>query len=472
MRYNSWFLGMVLSIGFGVFAQQNQKTHAVAKGETISKIAKQYNVKASAIYDLNPEAKNGIKYKSILLIPSQYNSELAANNVTGSHVVIEKETLYSIAKKYSITIADIYALNPALQNTALKKGQKIKVPGKQNTVSTNPESAKVIIVEKQTEKNAAEVNSKEALNATIVREILQNDTKYAIAKEYSIAVADIDKANPILETEGLKIGQKIVIPLKSENLLTAAIRTESSSKNQVVAEIKKEIQPQGIKIERVTEEPKSTIIEDEVVTTSVRREVLSKETKYGIAKEFGITVKELERQNPKIIKGLPVGYVLNIISKKQIAPLVESVAVAVTSEKIELPYDGKTAYNSAFLDQLVSTASENIGTRYRSGGTSKEGFDCSGLMCTTFSAFDIELPRTSLEQSQYGVRISNEEAKKGDLIFFKTSRRNRINHVGMVVEVSDGDIKFIHASVSSGVIISSIKEKYYSKRVTQINRVL
>jgi LysM repeat protein len=43
-------------------------------------------------------------------------------------------------------------------------------------------------------------------SATIVREILQNDTKYAIAKEYSIAVADIDKANPILETEGLKIG--------------------------------------------------------------------------------------------------------------------------------------------------------------------------------------------------------------------------------------------------------------------------
>jgi cell wall-associated NlpC family hydrolase len=88
-------------------------------------------------------------------------------------------------------------------------------------------------------------------------------------------------------------------------------------------------------------------------------------------------------------------------------------------------------------------------------------------MCTTFSALILNFLEPSLEQSQHGVRISNEEAKKGDLIFFKTSRRNRIVHVGMVVEVSDGDIKFIHASVSS-VIISSIKEKYYSKRVTKL----
>ena len=68
--------------------------------------------------------------------------------------------------------------------------------------------------------------------------------------------------------------------------------------------------------------------------------------------------------------------------------------------------------------------------------------------------------------------INSEEAKKGDLIFFKTSRRNRINHVGMIVDTADGDIKFIHASVSEGVIISSVKEKYYSKKVTQFNRVL
>jgi cell wall-associated NlpC family hydrolase len=69
--------------------------------------------------------------------------------------------------------------------------------------------------------------------------------------------------------------------------------------------------------------------------------------------------------------------------------------------------------------------------------------------------------RTSFEQSQYGTKI-NEDARKGDLIF-KTNGRRQVNQCRMVVEVNNGDIKFIHASTSSGVIISSIKEKYYSK---------
>jgi cell wall-associated NlpC family hydrolase len=72
----------------------------------------------------------------------------------------------------------------------------------------------------------------------------------------------------------------------------------------------------------------------------------------------------------------------------------------------------KIFHGTDFLDQLVSSASENIGTRYRMGGTTKDGFDCSGLMCTTFSNFDIQLPRTSIEQSQYGVKIDMKMLKR------------------------------------------------------------
>jgi cell wall-associated NlpC family hydrolase len=55
----------------------------------------------------------------------------------------------------------------------------------------------------------------------------------------------------------------------------------------------------------------------------------------------------------------------------------------ITNPNVDTNYDVKL-FTELILDQLVSTASENIGTRYRSGGTTKEGFDCSGLMCTTF----------------------------------------------------------------------------------------
>ena len=144
----------------------------------------------------------------------------------------------------------------------------------------------------------------------------------------------------------------------------------------------------------------------------------------------------------------------------------------IETTKSEIKSFVSMARNSDFLDQLIEKASENIGTRYQTGGTSKSGFDCSGLMCNTFGAFDIKLPRSSVEQSGFGTKVEAEEAKKGDLIFFKTNGRNQINHVGMVVEVCDGEIRFIHASVGNGVIISSTKENYYKKKVVQVNRVL
>ncbi|MEG0851230.1 MAG: NlpC/P60 family protein, partial [Flavobacterium sp.] len=67
---------------------------------------------------------------------------------------------------------------------------------------------------------------------------------------------------------------------------------------------------------------------------------------------------------------------------------------------------------------------------------------------------------------------ASEEAQKGDLIFFKTNGRRHINHVGMVVENVDGEIKFVHSSTHGGVMISSTKEAYYTRAFSQVNRVL
>jgi cell wall-associated NlpC family hydrolase len=64
------------------------------------------------------------------------------------------------------------------------------------------------------------------------------------------------------------------------------------------------------------------------------------------------------------------------------------------------------------------------------------------------------------------------EVKKGDLVFFKTSSRGVINHVGLVTEVRSDEILFIHSSVQRGVIISSTKEPYYQRTFAQANRVL
>jgi cell wall-associated NlpC family hydrolase len=126
---------------------------------------------------------------------------------------------------------------------------------------------------------------------------------------------------------------------------------------------------------------------------------------------------------------------------------------------------------SYLVSQLINTASDNLGINYRGGGSSKEGFDCSGLMYYTFKNFDITLPRSSHEMAKIGTKLNNNEIKKGDLVFFKTREKGVINHVGMVVEVLQDEIKFIHSSTSSGVIISSTKEPYYNKSFIQANRL-
>jgi len=125
-----------------------------------------------------------------------------------------------------------------------------------------------------------------------------------------------------------------------------------------------------------------------------------------------------------------------------------------------------------FCEQLINNAIDNLGSKYRTGGISKDGFDCSGLMYATFKKFDIILPRTSTDMAKIGRVMERNEIRKGDLIFFKTNGKKHINHVGMVVEVTDEEIIFVHSSTSKGVIYSSTKENYYGKNFAQVNRVI
>lgn len=96
--------------------------------------------------------------------------------------------------------------------------------------------------------------------------------------------------------------------------------------------------------------------------------------------------------------------------------------------------------------------------RYRIGGLSKSGIDCSGFVYVTFrDRFGIALPRSSDEQVQLGRRIEETELRTGDLVFFRTGRNDR--HVGIFLE----DRKFLHASTLKGVMISSLDDIYWSK---------
>ena len=108
---------------------------------------------------------------------------------------------------------------------------------------------------------------------------------------------------------------------------------------------------------------------------------------------------------------------------------------------------------------LYLSVDEWWGTRYQYGGNSRDGIDCSAFMQVLYTNhFGITLPRTAKEQHDATTRISREELKEGDLVFFNT--RGGVSHVGIYLQNN----KFAHAATSGGVMISDLDETYWAKR--------
>jgi lipoprotein Spr len=115
---------------------------------------------------------------------------------------------------------------------------------------------------------------------------------------------------------------------------------------------------------------------------------------------------------------------------------------------------------------LLPYIDEWYGTRYRMGGTTKKGIDCSAFVQTIYmSAFAVALPRTAREQYKTSRIISATQLKEGDLVFFNTT--GGVSHVGIYLQNN----KFVHASSSNGVVISDLFDPYYLKRYLGAGRI-
>lgn len=179
----------------------------------------------------------------------------------GKHKVEKGETIAQIAQIYKVTPFDIYQLNPDAQS-GLKPYSILLIPNKTENTKT--------------------------ISKTKTHKVETKETLFGIGKKYNISDEALKKANPLLEKDGLQIGQVLIIP--------------SNSSSKIVVPTQEKV---------------------------VFHEVLPKETKYSIAKKYGITVEELEKKNPEIIPNLTIGYKLLI---KGTAPKTDKNQIAVSSK--------------------------------------------------------------------------------------------------------------------------------------------
>lgn len=117
--------------------------------------------------------------------------------------------------------------------------------------------------------------------------------------------------------------------------------------------------------------------------------------------------------------------------------------------------------------QLLRQFKRWEGTPYRYGGTSLRGVDCSAFVQNTYRVkFKKQIPRTTRTQIKVGKKIKKSQLKEGDIVFFKTGRNSLHNGIYM------GGGKFMHASSSKGVTLSSLNNRYWRKKYLTSRRVL
>lgn len=245
------FLGIVVFSLTGY--AQNLKKHIVKAGESVEGIAKRYKISTADIYALNPDASSDIVINSILIIPESFSEILNAPLVGKElesykvHKVRRKETLFSIAEKYDVSIEDLKAHNESLRINKLRPRKKIYIPiFKENKTPSYNSSLQPYTV-------------------------LAKEGKWRIAYKFGISVPQLEALNPGMGSD-LKEGQKLNVP------------------NIVVSD-------------------KNEIKEDQFGYYIVK----AREGFYRIQKKLGLSKEVLESLNPQLaIKGLKLGMVLKV----------------------------------------------------------------------------------------------------------------------------------------------------------------
>lgn len=265
----------IITLSFSVFSHaQKFKTHTVKQGETIESIAKKYQVSVSDIYALNPDAKRKLNPDAVLIIPSTPSVPSATPEVTKEligyedHTVKRKETLYSLSKEYNVEIEDIKKHNKRLYAENLKKGDQIRIPRYK------------MVTSKVTPSNNVKTYT-----------VQPKEGKWRVAYKFGITVAELEALNPGIN-EVLQPGDVVNVPSSSDE----------------------------------------KVVDDNFSYYTVQKS----EGFYRLKVKLGLSQEQLEKLNPELkVDGLKEGMVLKVPQSTSVGEVVGTVDKTNLTNKLK-----------------------------------------------------------------------------------------------------------------------------------------
>lgn len=229
-----------------VEGQQTFFLHTVEKGNTLYNISKAYNIPPNIILKHNPDINDGLKLDMKLRIPKQQKK--AEDFIY--HIVKKKETLYQISKIYNVSVDDIIEMN-SLTNKEISVGKYLKIP----SMYINAKQDVQVVEVKKGKKDKKE--KQENVNKYAIYKVQPKETLFSISKRFGISVDALKYLNDLTSTN-LSTGQTLIIPKKL---------TEKKADQEINAD------------------------------KYISHKVQAKETLYGIARLYAVSIQDIEKAN-------------------------------------------------------------------------------------------------------------------------------------------------------------------------------
>ncbi len=258
-----------LSMFCSAYSQDKFYTkHSVENGETVFQIAQKYKVTAKEIYDLNPDSKTGIQADMILIIPKSGSKTIenvvkTGKNALKKHEVLQKETLYGIARQYGITVADLKTANPILETESINIGQIIDIPYIKGAVELKSSANKL----KLPNKNIVKYNN------LMNYEVQSKETLYGLSKKFNITIGDLIQLNPEL-TNGVQEAMTIKVPESDKYFEGVKFYSPQNQNTTISTQKPIKIQPKidySIQIERFEDKTVSEL--KNTINRNIRRKL-------------------------------------------------------------------------------------------------------------------------------------------------------------------------------------------------------